>query len=292
MKKTAGFLLRLAISAGIIFYLLQRSDWTALKKALLNYPPGWWLAGLVFYALFQAASIARWRYICKTLGFRKPYLYFLKLYLLNMYVNTFLPGFMGGDVVRGYYLVRDGFGLKESSFSVLVDRGAGLMAICFLLLLFLPFYGGFIPRHVRLTVEVWALAVVIGGGVISLWASLRRNRSLAPLVWPDAGAVFLYGLVVQVLYVFQFAVMAQGLHIRLPWSLYFVIVPITGFLSSLPVSLGGLGLREGSLVYFMGLRGVPQEKALLLGLLVYSTVLTGALPGALVYLRGVKSART
>ncbi len=291
MKKTLGFILRAFVSLGLLVYLLRRTDLVALREAFLNYSPGWWLAGLAIYAAFQALSVRRWQYICHRLGFHQTYPYFARLYLINMYFNTLLPGLMGGDVIRGYYLVRDGFGLKASSLSVAVDRGAGLLGLCFILALALPLWGNFLPREVYSVVWLWALSVVVGGLALSLWATWRREKLLAPLQWPSFPGLFLYGLGVQILYTLQFIVMARGFGLGLATTDFFVIVPVTGFLASLPVSLGGLGVRETSLVYFLGLKGLPQEKGLLLGLLVYSTVLVGALPGAALYLRGVRGVR-
>ncbi|MBX6422924.1 lysylphosphatidylglycerol synthase transmembrane domain-containing protein [Thermosulfurimonas sp. F29] len=290
MKKFLGLFFRIGVSAGLLVYLLREADPGALKEALFHYSPGWWVAGLLVYAAFQALSVQRWRYICKRYGFEKDYRYFGKLYLVNMYFNTLLPGIMGGDVVRGYYLVRDGFGLKESSLSVILDRASGLLGISFLLILALPLWGDFLPPRVRHVTLLCAGLVLGGGFVLSLRATVHRKGLFAPVAWPSFAGLFAYGLAVQILYVVQFWVLAGGLHLGLPFKDYLVIVPVTGFLASLPVSLGGLGVRETSLVYFLGLRGLPQEKGLLLGLLVYSTVLAGALPGAILYLRGVRGA--
>ena len=294
MKKWAGFLLRVGISAGLLIYLLRRVELASLAAALRSYPPFWWLAGFVVYAAFQGLSTRRWQIICYHLGLREAYTFFLKLYLVNMYFNTLLPGLMGGDAVRSYYLYREGLRARESGASVVFDRGAGLAGLCFILLLALPLGGDFLPATLRKTLLLWAAAVVGGGAGLALWATISSRKApyLEPLRLPQAGKIFLYGLAVQILYVLQFVVMARGLDLGMPLSDFLVIVPVTGFLASLPVSLGGLGVREASLVYFMGLRGVPQEKALLLGLLVYSTVLVGSLPGAYLYLRGIRRVRT
>ncbi|QJA06791.1 flippase-like domain-containing protein [Thermosulfurimonas marina] len=294
MKKWTSFLLRVGVSTGLLVYLLRRVEVSSLAAALRAYSPLWWLAGFIVYAAFQALSTLRWQTICSHLGLRQSYGFFLKLYLVNMYFNTLLPGLMGGDVVRSYYLYREGLRARESGVSVILDRGAGLAGLCFILLLALPRWGDFLPLHLRRTLFLWAAAVVAGGMGLTLWATLSSRRApyLEPLRLPQAGKIFLYGLGVQLLYVLQFVVMARGLAVEMPASDFLVLVPVTGFLASLPVSLGGLGVREASLVYFMSLRGVPQEKALLLGLLVYSTVLVGALPGAYLYLRGLGRVRT
>ncbi|RUM89883.1 MAG: hypothetical protein DSZ24_00130 [Thermodesulfatator sp.] len=293
MKKRASFFLRIIISGGLLVYLLHRVEVASLATALRSYSPLWWIAGFIVYAAFQGLSVLRWQIICQYLGLQQSYRFFLRLYLVNMYFNTILPGIMGGDVVRSYYLYREGLRARESGASVLFDRGAGLAGLCFILVVVLPPWGSFLPSHLRKIIFLWAAAGVLAGGGVSLWATFfsRKFPYLEPLRLPQALGIFLLGLGVQLLYILQFVVMARGLDLKLPWSDFLVIVPVTSFLTSLPVTLGGLGVREASLMYFMSLRSVPQEKALLLGLLVYSVILAGALPGAYLYLKGLRSAR-
>jgi len=286
LKKRLSFVLRVLISFGLLVYLLKRTDLGALKSAFLAYSPLWWLLGFLVYVAFQAVSIRRWQYICQALGFAKGYLYFARLYLINMYFNTLIPGLMGGDVIRSYYLVKDGLGLKASSFSVFLDRVAGLFGLCLILLFSLPLWGNFLPHKVYVFILISASGVILGGLGLSLVASFRQERLLSPLKWPTSLGVFSYGLIVQLLYVLQFAVMAKGLDLSLNFKDLLVIVPVTGFLTSLPISLGGLGIREVTLVYFLGLKGTPQEKGILLGLLIFSTILVGAIPGGTLYLKG------
>lgn len=286
MKKLASFVFRLLISLGLLVYLLKRTDFGALKEAFLAYSPLWWLVGFLVYIAFQALSVRRWQYICRALGFEQNYSYFARLYLINMYFNTLLPGLMGGDVIRSYYLAKDGFGLKEGSFSVILDRGAGLFGLCFILLWALPLWGDFLPSRVYVFILLSALGIILGGIAVSLVATFRGEKLLSPLKWPTSLGLFAYGFSVQILYVLQFAVMARGLDLFVSFKDFLVLVPVTGFLASLPISLGGLGVREASLVYFLGLKGIPREKGLLLGFLIYSTVLVGAIPGGILYLKG------
>jgi hypothetical protein len=65
-----------------------------------------------------------------------------------------------------------------------------------------------------------------------------------------------------------------------------MIIPIVSFLSALPLSISGLGLREGTLSYFLHLLNYPIEYGLSLGLLAYSLILISAIPGIILYLKG------
>jgi uncharacterized membrane protein YbhN (UPF0104 family) len=57
-------------------------------------------------------------------------------------------------------------------------------------------------------------------------------------------------------------------------------VPAVAIVQVLPITVGGLGVREGAFVLFLVPLGVPEEKALALGLLVYAINLVVSLLGA------------
>jgi hypothetical protein len=72
-----------------------------------------------------------------------------------------------------------------------------------------------------------------------------------------------------------------GLH--LPLSIFLLIVPISGALASLPVTLNGLGLRETAYLFLFGMAGMHREDAIALGLLLFAAMMVGGLFGALAF---------
>ncbi len=75
-------------------------------------------------------------------------------------------------------------------------------------------------------------------------------------------------------------IIAKALNISVPLILFFPIMPIVYILTLLPVSLGGLGVREGILVYLLGNVGVSPSDAVALSLLIYfNRVIIGAVGG-------------
>ena len=70
-------------------------------------------------------------------------------------------------------------------------------------------------------------------------------------------------------------VLALGLGLHLPLSMFLLIVPISGVLASLPVTLNGLGLRETAYLFLFGMAGVGRDDAIALGLLYFSATMLG-----------------
>ena len=293
MKKRLSFFFKCALSAGLLFYLLRRVDFHLLWETFRHVSLGFVLLALVTLFLFHAASALRWRFVGKYLALNQRFSFFWRVYLIGVYFNTFLPGILGGDLVRVFYLVREGAGKAAASASIIYDRGFGLLAALFLVLIFLPWEGAFLPPLLRR-----ALFYLCGGslvlvlGLILALGPVRRRLSHEMLLmltsvtpWRRFLVLFILGLLVQVLYAVHVFFLARGLGVEGAWGKFFLIVPLTGILASLPISLGGFGVREGTLAYFLGLLGYPTEIGVALGFLVYGVNLVVGLVGLLVYLR-------
>jgi len=292
LKKSIGFLVKLAVSLGLLWYLIRHINlltlWQTISKAQIK----WVFLAFLCYVVFQMISTLRWQVISYCLGFRKSYLYFLKLYFINQYFNAFLPGLLGGDIIRMGYLLKDGASKTAATLSVFYDRAFGFLGALVLIIITVPLKGSFLPSGLR----HWLLLVTASGICASLFLVFIKSRfkrlqdqsvwSLATEVFTFKAflALFALGLLVQTLYSVHIFFLGQGLGITLPFSCYLIMVPVMGILASMPVSLGGIGVREGTFVYFLKLLGYGAEYGLALGLLVYGVSLLGGLIGGVVYL--------
>ncbi|NPB09217.1 MAG: flippase-like domain-containing protein [Thermodesulfobacteria bacterium] len=293
MRKRLTFFLKLAVSVGLLAYLFRQTDFHALWQTLrhVSLPP--LFVAVFFMALFQLVSAWRWKVVAEFLGFSRSYAYFLRIYLVGVYFNTFLPGLLGGDLVRVFYLVRDGCGKSAASFSILYDRGFGLLGALFLLAVFLPLEGDFLPPLARKVLFLFSVAFLVGTVLLAVFLRFLRSRishelfqTATAVTRPDRFALlFFLGLTVQVLYNIHVFFLGEGLGLEVAWPRYFLFVPLMGILASLPVSLGGFGVREGTLSYFLGLLGYSTEVGVALGFLVYGVNLLAGLAGWVLYLR-------
>ena len=292
MKRTLSFLLKLAVSAGLLFYLFRHTDFGLLWQSFKGVNFIFFGASVAVFFVFQLVSALRWQKTCQTLGFERAYAFFLRIYFIGIYFNTFLPGLLGGDLVRVFYLVKEGASKAVASLSVLYDRGFGLLAALFLLVLFLPGQGDFLPPPAQRSLFyltagglLLSLALVFGARHLRERFSPELFHTLTAVTLPsNFGKLFCLGLMVQVLFCLHFFLLGESLGLDLPWPRYLLMVPLVGILASLPVSLGGFGVREGSLSYLLALLGYPKELGIALGFLAYGVMLIGGVVGGVLYL--------
>ncbi|MFN3505106.1 MAG: lysylphosphatidylglycerol synthase transmembrane domain-containing protein [Caldimicrobium sp.] len=286
IKKIFLLILRFIISFGILFYLFRKSDFGELRKIFTKINIFYYFLALFCVIVFQSLVALRWKWICSRWKVRNNFFFFFRIYLMGFSLNTIFPGIIASDALRSYFLVKDGLEWKKATFSVVLDRIYGLLGILVILALFLPFNSYFLPTKFRNFLFIIVYGSLTGFIILSLLLKKLSKRDIfLPLYFPFSLKPLILGFLIQIFFVFQFISLSFSLNLYLG-SLYFVIIPIISFLSALPLSISGLGVREGTLSYFLHLLGYRVEYGLSIGLLSYSLILISALPGIVFYLKG------
>jgi hypothetical protein len=99
-------------------------------------------------------------------------------------------------------------------------------------------------------------------------------------------------LVVQVSRILVHAIVAVALGLQIPLTYFFLFVPLLAVIVSLPISLNGIGLREGAGILVFGLIGVSRAEAFTLQFATYLVALAVSLLGGLVVLSRVLGRRS
>jgi uncharacterized membrane protein YbhN (UPF0104 family) len=97
-------------------------------------------------------------------------------------------------------------------------------------------------------------------------------------------AVFLASTVVQISRIYVHYLVGLALGVRIAAGYYFLFVPMLAALVSLPISLNGLGVREGAAVVLFGLAGLTREQAFTVPFLTYLVAVTISLLGGLIFI--------
>jgi uncharacterized protein (TIRG00374 family) len=299
-------------------WLAWRTDWGQVVQVFLHLRLELWLVAVGLYLLAQVVSAARWRLFAQPLGFQSSLRRFISLYFVGMYFNLLLPTSIGGDVVRAWYL--DGAsGRRLPAFlSVFVDRLSGLLILLALacvadLLCPIPM-PGWIGASVWATAGSAALSLMLvpaatrlmGGwepeiaegtahhtGSRTPLSALRHltfalSQSLALLVSRTRllFSTTVLSLLVQGISVMILWLICRAIGTPVPASYCGIVVPMVTLLTLLPVSLNGMGVREGGMVMFLAPLGISSAAALSLALLWFSVFMAASLFGAAVYLFG------
>lgn len=299
--------IRLVVTAALISYVLRVAHVNEIRRVFLEAHWAWLALAVVTFVCAQTLCALRWVLVSQPLQLNKSWHEFLSLYFLGTFFNAFLPTTIGGDVVKAYYLTRNTRQLARSTTSVFMDRnvglgsllivgcmaatvnGATLRGMSLVPVLWLLLAGYFVGNTVFLYPQVhevtyWLLRKLgferVGrrlDALFGLLALYRRN-----LLSMAATIVFSVGIQL----VSFIAIFFIGVAIGAPAALkhYLVFIPIIAVMTMLPVSIGGLGVRESALVAFFVPVGLTPEQSVTLGLLWYAVTVVASLPGGWIYL--------
>jgi len=232
----------------------------------------------------------------------------------GIFFNLFLPSTIGGDLMRSIDLSAHTKKPEKIVATVLLDRLSGYIGLVITTFLALAFGWKFIhDRSIIIAVSIIAtLLVVILLVLFNKFIYSRINKLLHS---PESGrireaikgmqeeihifrhrkGVIVYNLLLSVAIQFitplVFWIIGLSLGIRINPIYYFVFLPIIGAITLLPISIGGLGLREATTIYFFGKAGVAGSLSFAMSLLsFFFIVIYGAL-GGLIYVLTVHHRR-
>lgn len=313
-------LLRLAVSAALVAFLLTRLSFGEIRSAVADPAWGWLAAAAGAYLLSAVGGAVQWGWILRLAGIDAPALEMGRLYFVGLFFNNFLPANVGGDAVKIVDLGRQ----QHRPFSVfcgtLLDRIVGLCALTILALAAAAIAAGLglsLPTLLPLAAAgaLWlgALAVLLSRRLSALAARvLRRVRlgAIADRVDQFAveyrifrtrlrrlAAVFGLACGVQALRILTHILAALGLGLALDPGgvlLFFVLVPLLGVLIALPISINGIGVREVLSTDFFVAAGVATAaEAVAVEFTAYLVQVAVSLLGGVLFLAGrVRGPRT
>lgn len=260
-------------------WLVDRVDGPELAASLGGAEPAWLGAACLLVPLQTVLAGERWGRVSTALGVPLSRRSAWTELAVSTAVNQVLPGGVAGDVLRVWRQRHRG--LASAARAALVDRAWGQTVLAGAVLAGVVGWPPTVARPPGLH-EGLLLAV---GVVVGVWVAPRKVPLLGPLsadlrhsarVAPAAPLVLSLTLLAAILAGFAACGLAVG-HPPGPWL--WTAAPVALLAMSLPVSAGGWGLREGSLVVLLPLLGWTPADALAVSLLFGLTFLVGALPG-------------
>jgi len=246
----------------------------------------------------------RWKLLLHAQGILLGLGQLLRLVFVGLLFNNFMPGSMGGDVVKAYYVTRQTRKKVAAVLTILLDRMVGLTGLLTLCLfgtlvnIGQPEFGG---MFIRLAA---ALGFVAAVAAVALSHRLRRllhvegiiqrlpfrktivELDRAVLIYRDRKAAVFFGLLlsisIHVLVVTVNIVLGRQLGMDARATHYFSLVPLALAASALPISLAGWGVGEWAYaVLFSSLDPANWTKGMALSVLFrLSTVVVWSLVGA------------
>lgn len=293
-------LIKVVVSVALLAALLWHIGTQELLARLGSTSVAALAATIVVFAANTATVVPRWAEVLRTLGAPLPARLLWRSALAGFFFNQVLPTAVGGDVWRGWQAHRLGAPLRIAAYSVIVDRAFGLLALCLMLTVLLPFAGDLSRQPLAQVMVFGALAAVLAAVLIALMLPfapllpLRFVASAQAALDELAGAfatvlftpprnilVIAYSVLGMTLPVIGTVILARSIGIDLPLIDVAVVALGSMLLATVPLSVGGWGIREGTMVVLFGAYGIPADAAFGVSVLFGATLTIASLPGLL-----------
>jgi uncharacterized protein (TIRG00374 family) len=313
-KKILFLLARACISVALLVFLFKQVDIKSLLGVIKNADKALLLAAFLVSFLNYILGFLRWSMLLLAYKIRVPFRRLVVSYSGGIFFNALLPSTIGGDLVRTIDLAHFSKKPRESVATVLLDRLSGYTGLVIVALLAVLLSGEIIYAKSILVfiaaitgILIFILLVLFNPFIYSkinrLLGSLflgRISRALKNLhqeihTFKDRKKSILgnlgFSLLIQAVNPLVFYLLSLALGIKVNLLYFFIFVPIVGAVTLLPVSIGGLGLREAAVIFFFAQAGVSKDMALAASLSSSVFLLIYAGLGGLIYVFALRYRR-
>ena len=327
-SKYIFLLLRIAVVVcgiiWVVFWVSREQRWSKLAKIFLQRNVGIFAVTLGIFVICQVIVALRWWLLLRSQSIFIEFWAAVRLLFLGLFYNNYMPGSVGGDLIRAWYVTKHTDKRFEAVLSVFVDRAIGLLSTLIIAAFFYSLFlrghgsvittsdqGGFLESVAKYRwIVLWgfaAVAVVLGG-----LSSHRRGREILRKAWSyicvhaagmikkliDAVTIYcskpltiltVFGLTVfvQITVITGFWLLGVNLGIDAGLRYYYVFFTLAWVLGALPISIGGAVVVEVLLAsLFIKFAGVGEEPASALVLCQRAVWMLASLPGVVIHLLG------
>jgi len=262
-KKNLIAFFRIALSILALVFVFTKIELREVGRIFAGSGIFLMIPALALFVGSKYISAVRLNLFFSSIGLNLDRNYNLKLYLLGMYYNLFLPGGIGGDGYKIWLLNKNhDIKAKKIFLAVLMDRLTGMMALfCLAVILYL-----FISAdlHVPFKNYIWLLVPVSILGfyllIIYFFPDFRKNYTKTSLQ----------------------AFLVQSLQVLCAWVIfisiggsekvteYLFLFLVSSIVAALPITIGGVGSREVSFLYGSQLLDLDPNLSVALSLAFYS----------------------
>jgi hypothetical protein len=272
----AAWLLRIVGSGFFLWLILRTIDVNEVYQHIRT------IHGIVYFVLFvlflgyQFLTGVRWYMLLKMVGIQGSLHRLYRNVLYGQLISRILPTSIGGDSARiGYLLVRYPQKKYESVSATLMDRMIGLYSLIMIAVITLPFVPMFSIREQMIGLALLVLSLILSFltilGILDdffLWLIESRwmpvfLRKRVRKFWDvflefrkdklRLLGIFLFSIVIQITLIVSQYLTFRAVGGDVGLLQLFIVLPIVSIITLLPISIGGLGLREASLLAFLSI---------------------------------------
>ncbi|MBT7517082.1 MAG: flippase-like domain-containing protein [Acidiferrobacteraceae bacterium] len=304
--------LKILFSGGLLYWLIHDLELKQVGLVIADANIGLLSLAFMMFFLGYLITALRWRMLLSAQGVHARIGFLVQSFMVAIFFNNLLPSTIGGDVVRIYDSWRLGNSRSGAASVVIVDRLTGLLALASYALITVIAarqLADLVPALPALvlgaTLAVGGLAWFVFFAPRQLYRSLEQyldRRTTQPwrIIAKIASAFSMFSgrrdllvrafglsLLLQLNVIVHFIIVSRALGIDIPVLAMFTVIPLSIFVTMLPVSINGIGLREGVFVFFFSAYGIDAVEAIAFAWIALGFVmLQGVIGGILFAARG------
>jgi len=262
LKNYLKLIIRLFISAAALFYVFSKINFIEVISTYRYVNVIYLVLAAFLFILSKIIAAYRLNLFFRSISLKLSDRFNIKLYLLGMFYNLFLPGGVGGDGYKIFYLSKK-FSIKKRKvfWSVLFDRISGVISLLVLIIIF----SYFITINVSSPYKffIWILIPVV------LFIFIQILKKYFPQFNVIFWNTFIHSLAVQSAQVICALLILVSIGTPDMVMNYLFLFLISSIVAMLPISIGGMGLRELTFLYGAGILKLNVEISVALSLMFY-----------------------
>jgi glycosyltransferase 2 family protein len=295
-------IIKSVVTAGLLVIIVLQLREISLKEVFRDIKWLYFFIAFLLFVLHNVLGAWRWATLLKKFHISYNLIVLVKYYYIGNFISFFMPTSIGGDIARIIFLQRESHSIEIGSSSVIVERILGIIAIImlfslsvamglkditdmsffwpaisvlivFLMLILLLF---FFP--IKMIDKISFIPEKLRANFRSTMLTLRSYRTETSTLIQ----ALVLSLLFQLTIILSYYLLAASIQLRIPVHLFLLFMPLIWILTLLPLSLNGLGLREGSFIYFFSSAGYDSELLSIISILgVLLLVIQGLIGGIL-----------
>jgi uncharacterized protein (TIRG00374 family) len=291
----------------LLIFLFKQVDRRSLFEIIKSADKFILFLSFLAYFFVYVLCILRWDMLLKGSGIHIPIKRLIISFSGGIFFSLFLPSTIGGDLMRSIDLASYTKKTSQVVATVILDRLSGYIGLVIVALLSVVFGFRFIEdKSILLLVGIitatliFILLVLFNKYLFSKINNLLHSSNAGKIremitnlhqemhIYRDRKVLIiknlLLSLVIQFIIPVIFYITALSLGLELNIIYYLIFIPIIGAITMLPISIGGLGLRDYTTISFFAKVGVSKDLAFAMSLMNFSFILAWGIVGGIIYL--------
>ena len=287
MSKKLKLFLKIAVTIGFLVWAVESINWQEMIETLRKIELWQIVVYIAVVVLGILISSYKWKLLAEFKGINLPLRDFFKYYFTGTFINNFMPSFIGGDTFRAYEIGKEEKKYAEAASTVMIDRFTGLVSATILAIIFTFVNFKTVFHHPTLII----VNILV---VLSLLLDLAVTKIKHVSFVKKIGLKFIPEKILKVLremdsynhnsHVFGKSVfwgmifsliglalsnyilfLSLGIEIKL--LDYLSVIFLIAIISSVPITVNNIGLKEWAYVTFFGFFGISSSSVIMVAIL-------------------------